>query len=642
MRYVLLKAKSPMEDSDGALTPAGIQTVNRYAQDWVARHARNMDLELRYPELKGVFYDVRHDPALAQEYVGKSIVQNQPQHFVLAKAGGPYIGPRGGKWADPDHTISWNPDEATARHPAKGEEVKPEGKPTTGGKPEAAGKPGVGAEQGTEGKPGAAAQPGGMPTRTWVEDHPHYKGGRQTIDNYRVSGEADIPPIYHADRQALHDKIVASFLNDKAGRPIQPPPANVKKTVVLMMGGPASGKTSTVKTLLGVPDGDFASKGFVNVNPDDVKEHLPEYREALNLKIGDKLVSAKNAGSIVHEESADVAGQVQRLAMDKGLNLVIDGTGKNAEKYARLIGQLQSKGYHVQLVMPHLDKNEAIRRAKQRAEHSGRQVPDALMHEAYSKVPPNFERLARQADEFHLFDTGGTDGKAVLKWSGQKGQQDIEHDPRFVHQFKEHVRSLGAATKEPMGKSERFIISKGFPPKNQAMGTPQPPRGPPPGGPQPTQGPPQGGPQSPKFTIPGKPQALPPQSETPGGQKTPQNAPQQPQSKPPMPAPSPTDVQAPGGQPGVPGQPPSGERPAITMDEIIANTKKYAVKEYEGEPKFPGAGTKPGVGVEWPMWEPNPDPQHIVYRDPKAGKVGKEKPGESEQPEKPEVPVAKK
>lgn len=36
-----------------------------------------------------------------------------PQRFVISprlrKAGGPYIGPRGGKWADPKHTIPWKP-----------------------------------------------------------------------------------------------------------------------------------------------------------------------------------------------------------------------------------------------------------------------------------------------------------------------------------------------------------------------------------------------------------------------------------------------------------------------------------------------------------------------------------------------------
>lgn len=34
---------------------------------------------------------------------------------ALKKSGGPYVGPRGGKWADPQHTIPWNPGERGGR-----------------------------------------------------------------------------------------------------------------------------------------------------------------------------------------------------------------------------------------------------------------------------------------------------------------------------------------------------------------------------------------------------------------------------------------------------------------------------------------------------------------------------------------------
>jgi superfamily II DNA or RNA helicase len=42
----------------------------------------------------------------------------------LKKAGGPYIGPKGGKWADPQHTISWEPEKPKEAEARKWETVK--------------------------------------------------------------------------------------------------------------------------------------------------------------------------------------------------------------------------------------------------------------------------------------------------------------------------------------------------------------------------------------------------------------------------------------------------------------------------------------------------------------------------------------
>lgn len=63
-----LAAKPATEDEDGLLTPHGTKVATGYANAWVAKNARDLDLERLYPELAGLFYDIRADAELAHRY----------------------------------------------------------------------------------------------------------------------------------------------------------------------------------------------------------------------------------------------------------------------------------------------------------------------------------------------------------------------------------------------------------------------------------------------------------------------------------------------------------------------------------------------------------------------------------------------
>ena len=58
----------PVEDKEGVLTPKGMEVAQRYAEGWVKRKYRDVTLEREYPELVGLFYDIRNDVALAEEH----------------------------------------------------------------------------------------------------------------------------------------------------------------------------------------------------------------------------------------------------------------------------------------------------------------------------------------------------------------------------------------------------------------------------------------------------------------------------------------------------------------------------------------------------------------------------------------------
>lgn len=304
-------------------------------------------------------------------------------HYLLEKAvavAGPFIGPRGGKWANVQHTIPWQEAKGRVRISAKPAETVPE--------------------------------------RKWIDHKPGLP--KQTIHKYAtVVGTdryGDPVHVYLGQRKALHDNIVKSFMSNKK-------PAVGKKIAVVMMGGAASGKTSIVKEVMG-----DKFDTFVNVNPDDVKEKMPEYNAAL-------AASAKDAAWMAHVESSDVAQEVYNQALNGGMNLIVDGTGKNGEKHRRRIQTLKDEGYEIQMLMPHITLEVAIPRIKKRANRTGRFVPDNVAIEQYTKIPGNFEASARMADSFKLFDTS-MGPPPIVKWEGGKSQKDVIHDQAFVDRFK--------------------------------------------------------------------------------------------------------------------------------------------------------------------------------------------------------------
>lgn len=80
------------EDDDGVLTPLGMDVAAQYARFWVDKAARDLTLERKYPELSGLFYDIRSDPQLAGRHAAPDDPVTppstifMPQKFVIPMA----------------------------------------------------------------------------------------------------------------------------------------------------------------------------------------------------------------------------------------------------------------------------------------------------------------------------------------------------------------------------------------------------------------------------------------------------------------------------------------------------------------------------------------------------------------------------
>lgn len=58
----------PVENEEGLLTPFGMELAHRYASKWIQSQTRDLDMERMYPQLAGLFHDIRVDSELAERH----------------------------------------------------------------------------------------------------------------------------------------------------------------------------------------------------------------------------------------------------------------------------------------------------------------------------------------------------------------------------------------------------------------------------------------------------------------------------------------------------------------------------------------------------------------------------------------------
>lgn len=173
---------------------------------------------------------------------------------------------------------------------------------------------------------------------------------------------------YSPERIALHAQIARALFQGAGSHP-------EGGRAVFLAGGPASGKSSLVKSGQVKLPGDY-----VDVNPDIVRTMLPEYQRLLDA--GDKQASVKT-----HEEASHISKMVMNLALLRRNHVVVDGVGNSGpDKFAGKIRATTAAGYDAMVVYATIPTDEAIRRSELRAKRSGRVVPVGYLRSAHRDV----------------------------------------------------------------------------------------------------------------------------------------------------------------------------------------------------------------------------------------------------------------
>ncbi len=145
-------------------------------------------------------------------------------------------------------------------------------------------------------------------------------------------------------RRQLHVTICTAML-----RPEAKPGPRRRPIAAIVLGPPGAGKTT-----LGVPlIQERCGLNFVNINPDDIKQQLPEYE-------------GWNAAAL-HEESAYVAESILRHKAVAGrFNVLYDIVGRTSEKVQMAMDDYRDFGYDVLLLLVDLPAWQAAGRVWER------------------------------------------------------------------------------------------------------------------------------------------------------------------------------------------------------------------------------------------------------------------------------------
>ena len=181
----------------------------------------------------------------------------------------------------------------------------------------------------------------------------------------------------------LHEEILREGVHDKG----------IFKAVFLG-GGPGSGKDYVLSKTL---DG----HGLTEINSDKALEYLMD-KEGLDKKMPDDEEEQRN---VVRKRAKNVTDLRQRLALHGRNGLIINGTGDDPEKYARIKDMLEKLGYETSMIMVNTEDEVSKQRNIERGQRGGRTVPENIRKEKWDSVQaarPMFGKLFR--DNYVEFD----------------------------------------------------------------------------------------------------------------------------------------------------------------------------------------------------------------------------------------------
>ena len=169
---------------------------------------------------------------------------------------------------------------------------------------------------------------------------------------------------------------------------------------VFLAGGPGSGKTYVAKQLFGIPERlNISVSGMKMVNSDkELKFLLNKFGFGTDLdKMPDEVfkdLTAKGKSGL-RDFAKSLTAQRMKLYQKGKLGMIIDGTGHDFGKLAKMKRELQEDGYDTYMVFV----NTSLEVAQQRNQERDRVLPPDLLEKSWKDVQANlgkFQNLFKQ------------------------------------------------------------------------------------------------------------------------------------------------------------------------------------------------------------------------------------------------------
>lgn len=190
---------------------------------------------------------------------------------------------------------------------------------------------------------------------------------------------------YTPERAELHKSIIEK-LSKPQGGPLSQLYEDFDESqpvAVIMVGGPAAGKTTYVHNQL------LPNHRLQLVGSDEVKPFLPGYKP--------------DDPGYVHRESVHVAMEHMHKCIRDGDSFVFDGTGLDTWGIKEAMNKARKNGFQVAV---HFVKTP-VEVALKRLENRERKVPENLVRSKHTEVAWAFSQLAPHADHVVEFDNSG-------------------------------------------------------------------------------------------------------------------------------------------------------------------------------------------------------------------------------------------
>jgi hypothetical protein len=163
---------------------------------------------------------------------------------------------------------------------------------------------------------------------------------------------------------------------------------------VFLAGGPGSGKDYVL-------DNTLAGHGMTEMNSDKALEYLMD-KEGLDKTMP---ASEEDKKNIVRGRAKNITELRQRLAILGRNGLIINGTGDDVEKIAKIKKELESVGYESSMVLVNTADEVSKQRNIDRGQRGGRTVPENIRKEKWDNVQAGRPEYAKMfGDNYMEFD----------------------------------------------------------------------------------------------------------------------------------------------------------------------------------------------------------------------------------------------
>lgn len=243
-----------------------------------------------------------------------------------------------------------------------------------------------------------------LETAVLPADHPMVEAGLIDADT-------------EVSREEFREKLLEFFISQ--GKPV----AEGQKPTVFATGGGGGAGKSTILSMLR-KRGDINTEGAIEVNADDIKLMIPEFRQIKEAGDG-------RAAAIVHEESSTLAKELMARALEAGnTHIIFDATLAKGDKTLKMMKEWKAAGFQTHLIAVTIRPIEGMTRASIRAAGSGRWVPNKDLATAHNGFLEALPKYMETADAANVYDNSDFESpKEVMeKSAGEKSISLVNPD----------------------------------------------------------------------------------------------------------------------------------------------------------------------------------------------------------------------